>query len=1251
MKHILFILFFLLFAENSVSANNNKKLQFFTISIEDGLSHFTVSCIEKDNKGFMWFGTLDGLNKYDGYGFTTFKPSPQDSMSISNNVIRSLNKDSRGILWIGTEGGLNRYRPKQQNFISYRHDKDNPNSLVHNFVNCIYEDHDSLLWLGTKGGGVSCFDYNSKTFTNYRATGDNNSSLLNNIVHCIYQEKHATEKIIWIGTNKGLNRLNMTTGEINTITSFEIDPAATNEFAITRIYKDKNNRFWLGTWNNGLICYDLKKGFIKKFNKDNEYMHETDIILDIKEASPGVLWIGTRGGGLYKFNVETEDFINYSNDPHDHHSISNNDVMSVFESNSGILWIGTKMAGINKSNLRGKQFNNLKYNPYKNNTLNDKIVQAICEDDKGMLWFGTRNGGFNKYDPVKGTFKYYTHTRDKNSLVNNNVLDIIKDKDKNGRPFLWIATDGGFVDKFYPDNGQFIHYKDKLENPATGSMYVYSLLKDSDGNIWAGSWGSWLGGLHKLDKARDVFINYIHKENNINTPSSNVVLALFEDSRGVIWIGTKGGGLNKLIRSDKDGIKPGDFTYYKHDFEDSTSISHDDVFTIFEDQNNILWIGTGGGGLNKYNRKDETFTHFTKEDGLPSDVIYSIEEDSNNFLWLSTSNGLSRFDPLSGNFKNYDKRDGLIANGFTMGASCKTGNDKFYFGNIEGVTTFYPDSIKNNMHIPPVVITKFLLDQKNDFENYSKPVTETNKITLPYSLNDFSLEFSALDYTLPEKNKYAYKLEGYQSTWNYTSASRRYAHYTNIPPGEYVFRVIGSNNDEVWNDAGTSISIIIKPPFYMTTWFKIAVLLAILIIIMVWIRLILKKHRKQYEAQTKETLFAKENQLRTLMDNIPDFIYIKDQKSRFIVANKKLAAVTKAKNTKEMEGKTDHDYYNKSLADQFLKDEQEIMRSGKPLIGKTEPGKDEKGNDRVVSSTKIPLKNNDGEVIGLVGIGRDITELKEAEEKIIAQAESLQETNVELEEKHEEIQQQKEEILTQRDELERLNASKDKFFSIIGHDLKNPFNAIISLSEHLSNNFGEMSDEEKLELIRLIYISSENAYELLENLLQWSRSQTGRIDYKPDVIDLEKILTNSIDFLKVNAEKKHISIHADLKEKLFVYADKNMVNTIFRNLINNAIKFTEEKGNISIGHKVEDDFVAISITDDGVGMDKETKDKLFNISEQHSASGTMGEAGTGLGLIICEEFIKKNRGKIIVESEQGKGSTFIVKLPKEKDKS
>ncbi len=394
----------------------------------------------------------------------------------------------------------------------------------------------------------------------------------------------------------------------------------------------------------------------------------------------------------------------------------------------------------------------------------------------------------------------------------------------------------------------------------------------------------------------------------------------------------------------------------------------------------------------------------------------------------------------------------------------------------------------------------------------------------------------------------------------------------------------------------------------------------------------------------EEDFFSKENQLRTLIDNIPDFIYIKNEKSQFIVANKFLADVLGNKNPKDMEGLSDHDFYEKKLADAFRADEIELMRMGVPLLQKIEPGKDKYNNDIIVSSTKIPLKRADGKVVGLAGIGRDVTEYVKSKQKVEEQAKILQEKNAELEEQRDQIEKQNVILEMQWQQLKRINASKDKLFSIIGHDLKNPFNSITLISEYLTSSFTELQEDEIIDLIHSIYISSENASCLLENLLQWSRTQTDRLKFEPEEMDLRDIINSSTDFLKINIEQKNIVVYNNFLKEFIITADKNMVFFVFRNLINNAVKFTPQNGSITLNGEMVDGFAEISVTDTGIGMDEKTLQSLFKPGEQKTKSGTNGEPSSGLGLVICDEFIKRHHGEIKIKTLSGMGSTFTVRL-------
>ena len=400
-----------------------------------------------------------------------------------------------------------------------------------------------------------------------------------------------------------------------------------------------------------------------------------------------------------------------------------------------------------------------------------------------------------------------------------------------------------------------------------------------------------------------------------------------------------------------------------------------------------------------------------------------------------------------------------------------------------------------------------------------------------------------------------------------------------------------------------------------------------------------------------EKLLAERNQMRTLIDNLPDSIYFKDAEARFIIANNTVIKVTKAGTLENLVGKNDFEFYPKKLAEKFYYDDLNVIKSGKPMI-REEVGYDRDGNEVIKLTTKVPLIDQNGVVTGLVGIGRDITKLKLTEQRLIEQTEHLQEINVLLEERQEEIFQQSEELKTQaenlkeaNEELEKLNATKDKFFSIIAHDLKNPFHAITGFSDLLIRKFREMNDSKIEELINLIYITSESAYSLLENLLQWARTQTNEIKYVPETINIFQIVNENIGLLNASAKKKNISLISELEETTKAYADKQMVYAVIRNLINNALKFTKSGGEVKASSVNNDKYVEISVSDTGLGIREEDMEKLFRIDKFHSTTGTSGETGTGLGLIICSEFIKKNGGKMNVTSELGKGSTFTFTLP------
>jgi PAS domain S-box-containing protein len=437
----------------------------------------------------------------------------------------------------------------------------------------------------------------------------------------------------------------------------------------------------------------------------------------------------------------------------------------------------------------------------------------------------------------------------------------------------------------------------------------------------------------------------------------------------------------------------------------------------------------------------------------------------------------------------------------------------------------------------------------------------------------------------------------------------------------------------------------------------IIVIMAAVIVCMTGYGLYYLFHKYQLEKIRTETLIRESilqerNQLRTLIDSMPDVIFIKDRQSRFVVVNKMVAGVMGTK-PEALIGKTDFDFYTPDLAQRYYEDEQAIMKAGEAKINYEEPHLDENGNRIILSTSKVPLMSNNGQVMGIVGIGRDITRLKRIEVQLRKKTEDLQETNRLLEQRQEEIMHQSEELAAQAQyltitntELERLNKTKDKFFSIIAHDLRNPFNAIMGFSDLLCHDFGEMDDKQKLGLLELINLSSESAFNLLDNLLQWARTQTDKIKFSPEYFELSAVVREVMDLQGIIAEKKQVSIVSAIPDSTRVYADKNMIHTVIRNLISNAIKFSNKGGKVYISSFDNGPMAEVVIRDEGIGMSRENLSMLFRIDTYYSTSGTSGESGTGLGLIICKEFVEKNSGRIRATSKEGEGTAVSFTLMK-----
>jgi len=778
-------------------------IRFDHITVEDGLSQNGAFAILQDSDGFMWFGTQDGLDKYDGQSFTAYRHDPDNANSPSDNWIWALHEDQSGTLWIGTlNGGLNRYDRETGTFTHYQNDPDNPQSLSHNEVLAIYEDSDSFLWIGTRVG-LDRFDNETESFTHYPQITD--------AVHAIHQTQ---DGLLWVGTEGGgFNRFNLETESITQFLNNANDPQSLIDNNIWTIYEDSFDILWLGT-DAGLERFDRESGTFNHHqnNPADPQSLSFNSIRTIYEDPWGALWIGTDGGGLDRFDRETEAFSHFQYDPGDPDSLSHYSVYDLFQDQEGVLWIGTYGGGIDKLFWGSLDYAYFKHNHNKPNSLSDNDIRGIYEDQSGMLWVGT-NGGLNRFDRKTGQWHHYQHDPDDPFSISSNVVgDVLEDRDG----LLWVGTMDHGLNRYDPETEHFTRYQNDPNDPTSlRGSFISGIIQDRQGILWIGSMD---GGLNSYDPESGYFTHYLSDANDPDSIYSDNIFTIYEDHQGWLWIGTFGDGLNRYDRANNK------FTNYQTDPNDSSSLNNNLVTSILEDSEGTLWIGTAGG-LNKFDRETETFTHYREKDGLPNDLIVGILEDEGGNLWLSTNHGLSTFNPQTETFTNFDVNDGLQSNEFNGIAYHKSNSGEVFFGGIRGLNAFYPDRIQeNNLYVPEVALTR--LTQGSEDIELDQPINYLTEMTLYWPDNYFEFEFAALSFAQPDKNQYAYILEGLDDNWN-EIGTRNYGKYTHLPGGTYTLRLKGSNNDGVWNETGTAIEITIVPPFWETWVFRGIVLLAI----------------------------------------------------------------------------------------------------------------------------------------------------------------------------------------------------------------------------------------------------------------------------------------------------------------------------------------------------------------------------------------------------------------------------------------
>ncbi|NMC54722.1 MAG: GAF domain-containing protein [Chloroflexi bacterium] len=797
--------------------------QLSRLTTEEGLSSNQVQVILQDSTGFMWFGTVEGLNLYNGYEFTIYQSDPADPSTLSNNNILSLYEDSLGTLWVGTAYGLNRYNRQTNTFTRFMPSASDPASINGLVISSMLEDHTGSFWIGTLDGGLFQMDRQTGQFTRFTHLRDDDTSLSNDTVYTLFEDSTRT---LWLGTAAGLDRFDRANQRFDHFRHNPLDPKTIPFGAIVAINEDLSHQIWVGASADGLGKFNPQTQTFQRFraNPENTHALSSNEIHTIEISQSGRLWIGT-AAGVDRLQTTQNQFSRFQPTLAETQPMGSESINDVYEDPTGIVWLATNNNGVFQYNPHAGKFNLYQHSAINPNSISSNNVYAITEASDRSLWVGTFGGGLNRIHRETGINTIFQHDdNNPNSIAGDEIRSLLPDSAGG----MWVGTAFNGLDYFDPQTGLFTHYRNQPgQITSLSSDQITALLRSGDGSIWVGTYDR---GLNRLDPASGAVTRYRHDPDDPRSIADDHILSLYQDRSGSIWIGSWKGVtiLNPAT---------GDMRHISNQAGDPQSLSGDSVLSFQQDSLGIMWIGTNGGGLNRFDPASSSLSAITDRDGLASNIVYAILAAQDGTLWISTSRGVSHLDPFENAIRNYDARDGLQDAEFNISAAYQSSDGEMFFGGAQGLNSFFPWQVRDNPNIPPVVITSFnVLNQ-----TVARNLLPDQHFTLQPGESFISFEFAALDYSAPEKNAYAFLLEGLDEEWttirpgrvyakedllegvyrdwSYTEA-RRYVSYANLKPGNYVFRVKGSNSDGVWNETGASVRITVLPPLYQRLWFR-----------------------------------------------------------------------------------------------------------------------------------------------------------------------------------------------------------------------------------------------------------------------------------------------------------------------------------------------------------------------------------------------------------------------------------------------
>ena len=1182
------------------------EIRFHNIGVDEGLSHSLVSTVAEDSLGFIWFGTQDGLNRYDGYSFKTYFKG-NDNRSPSDSWISSLYVDQYNQIWIWYFGiGFERFNPFSETFHQYKPDSLIPGSISSNInvnvENLLYkeffEDSDGTLWIGTDRG-LNRYNRSDYTFEVFLHDPTDPGSLSNDHIVSITED---IEGYLWVGTSNGLNRLDRVSGDVKRYLSEPGSGRHLNDNSISIVFCNEDSTMWVGTMQGGLnivenACSDdptvhhlietplnpnheptiynilrtssgdmlvaSNHGLYRVKKRDGSYYEELIPetrgirIFHMKEDSKGFLWVASDDNvdrSLFRISPEFQKVEIFQYSEWNPYMFYGGKVQFLHESKTGLLWIGSEKDGIYMVDLYARQFRSIDNYAERGLYITDSEVYSIYEDANRNLYIGTKTE-LNRINLRDGTLREYNNvynlkrgiTYEYSRELPASLIGVLEEH-TDGR--IWMGSFEYKVSLYDPESDRFLNFH--LNQNDSSSFQIWSMRSicvTSDQQVYFGGTGIGLSRLRKDGLSFDLF-PVVGNGNKSGTNDAHIQY-IYEDSEGLLWLGTLNGGLNLF------DPKSGEFEHFIYDPHDNTSISNNRVKCILEPEihgEDILWVGTNNGGLNKFNKVERTFTSYTIQDGMPSNTIHGILEDKVGNLWLSTNRGLVQFDPMTERIIVYTSEDGLVGNEFNEGAFYKNQDGIMYFGGTNGINYFDPAEIKEKpSYDVPVVITGFTLagkevlpfDTLNDRIVLDKAIAFTKEITLTNKDRFISFEFASLDFASPKKIKYRYMLDGLEESWNVVDASQRFISYTNIPSGTYTL-TMESNNGGNWSGQQTRLILNVLPPFWRTLWFKLVIASSILVIFLVILEVRTQRLKRVSEILEREV----EERTRDLKE-----------------------------------------------ANRLLEFKQE----------------------EIVSQS----------------------------EKIALQRDNLSEKNKQLEDQNDEIQ-------LMAEKLHESDQMKLKFFTNISHEFRTPLTLIMGPTEKLLGRDHFKDIPAVKQELELMYRNERRLFKLINQLLEVRRVETGNLKLAVAEDDIAQYLKSIYQLFIPYAEKKQIDFkfNAD-PNSIHIFFDADKMEKIFYNLLSNAFKHTPRKGRIIFSMNLvrdkEKEWLKVSVSDSGSGIPKEHLHHIFDRFYQITNKHQSGRVSSGIGLSLSRDLVVKHYGKIEVISVEGTGTNFEVLIPVSKD--